>query len=1038
MNYKKILAGLLIAALCLSTIPVSIFAEDQMPAMETATEEATLTAGQSTQMDEDTPAEPESKVEADNETEALPDAVPADEDKTQEPAAEPAEPKDEAEENAAAPSALPTPTTAVGETEDGFKYEIRQSGPDDQKIAVITGYTGKGGSITIPDKIEGVTVQVGDRAFSKNTAITSVTVAEGIEYIGYGAFEDCSQLANIELPSTLTYMNYRALRGCALTNTDGFKKAVNLGSDKNMMNKLDLSYNQIVDLSGLKGLKELKGIDLFNNPNLSDVTPLKGMDNITWLDFTDTKVSDQSKFDLIRCEDLQFYITQTKIISLEPTIVGMKTNSSDTSAFDVTLEDSTLADVVRSYGFTLRPKKAGTTTATLKWKDDYTKTFKVTIEGIEPSQPVDKPVSDLPDPILYQTPDENIGLGVIDGDLYNLSGDKPEKVLENVKDFKANTNILYKNYNDYKKGVSMLFARDQSDTLWVRRDAAGSPGKLENKIANTTKYVSNTVYYIEPDTQHHSGDCNYGYALTSGGVLKHIGVDSTVNDMASEVQDFTVSNNRGTLMTVGVLKKDGTYLAKVDDQVWDKGGFTEISKDVTALGDDNTYYTKDGVCHRVQLNSYSENPITITDYGTDVKAIYSSYVVKNDGSTWYFLPAAGTIPALTFKVLDTEIVTEPWITYENVPGDQGGKTIRQNLFLDQNGDMWSISYEGGLPTGEETVEKIDSGVLKYGGALFDDYARFYLKKDGTLKNLDGKVLDTGVKDCVGPYFLKDGQVLNQNGFDILSDVVSITSGNSNSDPYRIEITGGVYATRTDGSVWFVSDTQPVPQKVSGYPDIKNPEPTPEPTPEPGYKQEIEVNGTKVTIEAAAGVVPEGAQIKINQSILAEIADGMANAIQNDEALSENTKVLQLLDISLIKDNVKIQPNGKVTVRIRLPENLVNLKNLAVVYYNEEDQSLQILDTKIENGYAIFETDHFSYYALVQAEKEQSTTNVTGNGYTEPQSSGGGTETQTAAKKAGSVSTGILTDTHTSAYLCAGMLVLAAAGLMAFRKRRNAK
>ena len=201
-----------------------------------------------------------------------------------------------------------------------------------------------------------------------------------------------------------------------------------------------------------------------------------------------------------------------------------------------------------------------------------------------------------------------------------------------------------------------------------------------------------------------------------------------------------------------------------------------------------------------------------------------------------------------------------------------------------------------------------------------------------------------------------------------------------------------------------------------------------------------MNGTKVTVEAAAGVVPEGAEIKINHSIPVEITDGVAQAIQNNETLGENAKVLQLLDISLIKDNVKIQPNGKVTVRIRLPENLANLKNLAVVYYNEADQTIQILDTKIEGGYAIFETDHFSYYALVQAEKEQPATTVTGDGYTEPQGSGSGTtaKTEPVAEKKGSVATGIITDTHTSAYLCAGMLILSAAGLMAFRKRRNAK
>ena len=70
---------------------------------------------------------------------------------------------------------------------------------------------------------------------------------------------------------------------------------------------------------------------------------------------------------------------------------------------------------------------------------------------------------------------------------------------------------------------------------------------------------------------------------------------------------------------------------------------------------------------------------------------------------------------------------------------------------------------------------------------------------------------------------------------------------------------------------------------------------------------------------------------------------------------------KVYDISLEINNEKIQPKGYITVKIPLPEHF-NPETTAVYYIS--DNNTVKLESKIENGFVIFETDHFSLYAIV--------------------------------------------------------------------------
>src|SRR6266699_5149296 len=68
----------------------------------------------------------------------------------------------------------------------------------------ITGYTGPGGAVTIPNSIAGLSAtSIGDRAFYNKTSLTSVTIPASVTSIGGLAFETCYSLTNVTIPSSV-------------------------------------------------------------------------------------------------------------------------------------------------------------------------------------------------------------------------------------------------------------------------------------------------------------------------------------------------------------------------------------------------------------------------------------------------------------------------------------------------------------------------------------------------------------------------------------------------------------------------------------------------------------------------------------------------------------------------------------------------------------------------------------------------------------------------------------------------------------------
>ena len=111
-----------------------------------------------------------------------------------------------------------------------------------------------------------------------------------------------------------------------------------------------------------------------------------------------------------------------------------------------------------------------------------------------------------------------------------------------------------------------------------------------------------------------------------------------------------------------------------------------------------------------------------------------------------------------------------------------------------------------------------------------------------------------------------------------------------------------------------------------------------------------------TSDEAVLDAPEGK----TYSVVKKATDDEA-AVPTAGQLPENSIVLSAYDITLrdIKDEKPVQPDAPVTVRIRCDD------PNAHVFRRETDGTLTDMNARYEDGYLIFETDHFSVYMLVK-------------------------------------------------------------------------
>ncbi len=127
--------------------------------------------------------------------------------------------------------------------------------------------------------------------------------------------------------------------------------------------------------------------------------------------------------------------------------------------------------------------------------------------------------------------------------------------------------------------------------------------------------------------------------------------------------------------------------------------------------------------------------------------------------------------------------------------------------------------------------------------------------------------------------------------------------------------------------------------------------------------------TGIEIKTDEGVFQEGTKIKI------EVIEKEHTEFEKVKtALKEVGSNFVAYDVSAIRDNVVVQPNGTVTVSFKIPEGFG--KNVAVFYISDDGISEKLESAISEDGKSISATlSHFSSYAVVELDNADTETNV---------------------------------------------------------------
>jgi len=97
-------------------------------------------------------------------------------------------------------------------SEAGFTFTVNTN----KGTASVTGYTGSGSRIAIPETLGGYPVcEIGAYAFRNNISLTAVSLPVGVTSIGNYAFSGCTSLELVQMPNGVNTINSYAFSGCA-------------------------------------------------------------------------------------------------------------------------------------------------------------------------------------------------------------------------------------------------------------------------------------------------------------------------------------------------------------------------------------------------------------------------------------------------------------------------------------------------------------------------------------------------------------------------------------------------------------------------------------------------------------------------------------------------------------------------------------------------------------------------------------------------------------------------------------------------------
>ena len=107
-------------------------------------------------------------------------------------------------------------------TDDGIEFTLWG-----ENEVIVTRYTGTGGVVVIPSRINGLRVTaIGDHAFENRSDVLGVSLPEGVRSIGSFTFNNCTSMEYVKIPSTVTSIGSYAFDDCKKLNNVVIPKGV--------------------------------------------------------------------------------------------------------------------------------------------------------------------------------------------------------------------------------------------------------------------------------------------------------------------------------------------------------------------------------------------------------------------------------------------------------------------------------------------------------------------------------------------------------------------------------------------------------------------------------------------------------------------------------------------------------------------------------------------------------------------------------------------------------------------------------------------
>ncbi len=785
---KKIISIVLCVLLVLLTLPLSAMAEDVPAAEPDVSVKESLEMSETIPAEqEEQPAQPEIKSEATDQTVTEngttietkimdADSVPD----TEEPMPSTV-PSTAADSSATAPPQINAAQSTGANTSNNFSYNEYNG-----QISV-TGYTGSEKKVEVPAELDGKPVN-SVNFYSLNSVVEDLSLAEGIKSV---SIQNCPSLKNINLPSTVE--GYVDIGNTGLENADGLKKAMKI-------TQLSLNNAPIKDISGLSGLSELTSLSLVNNKNLTDISYLKQLTKLTYLNFYDSEnITDESKAALIRSSEESIALQTVegkKGISYKPQINDSKTVITANEKFVIESENPEIAKLERdTYGnWYIKGLKTGKTKAIFKYDGkDTGNSFNIEVTGIvqDPDQPIEGKIENLPQLGTAAVPGGSEALALYDdGQLWTLSGEKPAKIMDNVKKYVGMTTYVGSANYASRSGLSWTMIEDKNGTLWTREFKDNETPQLNKRVENVVKYVGVAAYGS-------SGIVN-GYVLDASQNFWNLGGNNSNQKLYTDIKDFDALGFNQSGVGVAVLKNNGDLLVRVDPSTnAGDGQFVTLETGVSSLEPEERFI-KEGALYAYNLN-YSTKKVEAVKLGDGIKALYAynSFVVKaEDGSTWY--QQDRTTP--TRQILDTSMKD-----YTSFPTNEG------NVYylLDEADSLykWSERSEGAAEKVADHITYLDTSCyLTADGDLYD------LKTAEAVDHNVKKVIVLSGGSLTDYCVLKTDNVVYRNGVALLNNVGDIVKDEIPNYSVR-----GIYMVRLDGTTWY-SSTQgdPTPYQKADY------------------------------------------------------------------------------------------------------------------------------------------------------------------------------------------------------------------------------